>query len=176
MKLLLTFCEAHCSDGWVAEHHCGDSRVVQLGVLLALKQSVCKLSACSNGNYPDTQHNVREQLRITVNFLSKHFGACRRIKRFTLKPEKQVQSYTIVAVFHNVGAGWGFLAQLHFFPYSAWWREKLWRGQNSSNAYGIKNKFTVRPGKLHIFINDSAIPTDHFEMKGAGHFMSCLKL
>lgn len=57
MKGALTFCEAHRSDGWMAEHHGGDRRVVQLGVFLALKQSVCQLSACSYGNCPNMQYN-----------------------------------------------------------------------------------------------------------------------
>lgn len=48
-----TFCEAHRPYRWVAEDHCGDGGVVQLGVLLALKQPVCQLPACSDGNCPD---------------------------------------------------------------------------------------------------------------------------
>lgn len=60
-KGVLTFCEAHCTNGWVAEHHCGNSRVVQLGILLALKQSVCQLSACSNGNCPNNNTKCYSQ-------------------------------------------------------------------------------------------------------------------
>lgn len=56
MKPSLTFCEADRPDGWVAEHHCGDGGVVQLGVLLALKQSVCQLPACSDGNCSNTTY------------------------------------------------------------------------------------------------------------------------
>lgn len=52
--VLLTLCEAHRADWWVAEHHSGNTGVVQLGVLLSFKQSVRQLSACSNGNCPNT--------------------------------------------------------------------------------------------------------------------------
>lgn len=52
VKVVLTFCEAHSSDGWVAEHHGGDAGVVQLGVFLALKQPVGQLSPCGYGNWP----------------------------------------------------------------------------------------------------------------------------
>lgn len=60
-KGILTFREAHRTDGWVAEHHCGNVGVVHLGVLLALKQSVCQLSACSNGNCHTQRGHIRIQ-------------------------------------------------------------------------------------------------------------------
>lgn len=54
-ELWLTFCEAHRPNRWMAEHHSGDGWVVQLGVLLALKQPVCQLPACSDGNCHSVQ-------------------------------------------------------------------------------------------------------------------------
>lgn len=56
----VTFCEAHSTDWWVAEHHCGDAGVVQLRVLLALEQSMCKLSACSNGNCTKVKNKKKQ--------------------------------------------------------------------------------------------------------------------
>ena len=43
-----TLCDSDGSNGRMAEHHRGDVGVVQFGVRLVVKDTMCQLSPCSN--------------------------------------------------------------------------------------------------------------------------------